>query len=131
MIARKVHPVFGIIWAAWYGCVIASLAMPTRTLFGLAVLLSFLPVELTAVFMKTGMRDTLSETMTFLQRKFAKDRDFARGWNALFLLLTVAPSFLLYRTALAFSGNFLLAGTFGLLTLVWLYDHWMNPDVRG
>ena len=130
-VEKKPHPVFAALWLVWFGFVVAALAMPERTTFGLWVLLAFLPIEGVAVALDTKARDTLSETMTWLQRKLSKHRRFARGWNALILMVVLLISILLARTAWTYSGSWLITSILGVLTTVWLYDHWMSPDVHG
>jgi len=130
-IERNPHPLFSVLWAGWYAALLVALALPTQHIYATVVLVLFLPVELTAVFVNTGMRDTLSEIMTWLQRHFAKDRDFMRGWNALLLGAVLLADHIFTRTVVHFSGSELVGSVAFVIVAFWLYDHWMNPDQRG
>ncbi len=128
---RLPHPLFTVYWTVWYSAVIAALAMPDRVLFGLIVLLAFLPAEALAVKLNTGMRDTLSELATWIFRKLSKHRKFARGWTALLLLIVLTIAYLLARTTNSYTESVPLAVAMFALTSAWLYDHWLSPDVHG
>jgi hypothetical protein len=131
MIERAPHKLFAICWTLWFGSVLTALAMPDRPTFGLLVLLAFLPIEAVGVFVDTGARDTLSETATWLQRKLSKHRTFARGWNAMLLMVVGSIAYLLGRTVHTYAESWILAVAFGGLTVVWLWDHWVNVDRHG
>lgn len=130
-IQRNPHPIFSILWALWFATLLVALVMPDNHVYAIIALSAFLPVELTAVFLNSGMRDTLSEIMTWLQRSYAKDRDFGRGWNALLLGAVLLVTYILARTLIHFSGSSQVGFVAFTLVAVWLYDHWMNPDKRG
>jgi len=130
-IRRYPHPLFAPVWAAWFGCVCAAVMMPHRPLFGLGVLIAFLPIEGVAVAWKNGSRDTLSEIATWCIRQLTDRRDFARGWNGMLLMVILVVAWLLARTVSHYSGAPLLAATLFALTVVWLDDHWRSPDVWG
>jgi hypothetical protein len=131
MIAKLPHPIFSAAWGLWLALVLTALAMPTRPLFGLFVLLAFLPIEGLAVVLNTGARDTLSEITTWVFRHLSKHTRPGRGWNALLLLVILAIAYLLGRTVAHYSGSWFLAIVMGGLTVVWLHDHFLRPDLHG
>lgn len=128
-IERNPHPVFSVLWGAW-GLVTIYLFIVSPTLVQWIVwLCSFLVIELTGVFYRSPdqERDTLSETMTYLQRSFSKHRRFARGWNAALLAVVLVVSWVgVYPVP-----NEVQRTVMGVLVAVWLYDHWMSPDIHG
>lgn len=132
-IQRAPHPTFAVLWAIWFGNVLAAVALPDRPLYGLVVLLAFLPIEgiATATATSGNRRDTLSEIFTWLQRTLARDRNLLRGWNAMLLLVVTFIVFLFARTVLYYSGNFALAATTFALTMLWLVAHFWHPDRVG
>lgn len=132
-IERSPHPVFSLLWLAWFANVLGALAAPHHPLYGLVVLIAFLPIEGTAVFTRTAgnMRDTWSEIFTWLQRHLAHDRDFARGWNAMLLLILLSVTYLLGRTVAHYSESVVLGAVFFTLATIWLHDHLWHPDKRG
>lgn len=89
----------------------------------------FLVVEITGTVYtsESQERDTLSETMTWLQRHLSKHRDVARGWNAAILAYIIVVAFV----GVSLVSDVLLRYVIALLVIVWLHDHWMNPDVHG
>jgi hypothetical protein len=131
MIAKLPHPIFAAIWGVWLALVLTALAMPARPLFGLLVLLAFLPVEGIAVALDTGARDTLSEITTWVFRHLSKHEEPGRGWNALLLIMVLTIAYLLGRTVMHYSGSWFLALAIGGLTVRWLHDHFLRPDING
>ncbi len=129
MIERNPHPIFAAIWASWGLFTIYLFVFGVTPALWIAWFLSFVVVEVVGVMYEgEGQeRDTLSETMTWVQRYLSKHRLFLRGWNAAFfgfilVIGSVGTSLLTNRwQALAIN----------VLIVVWLYDHWMNPDVHG
>lgn len=130
-IERDPHGWFAGTWLAWFACVLYAIAQPQHPALGLTVLLAFLPIEGLAVYLDTGMRDTLSETFTWLQRHLSKHRHIARGWNAMLLLVILSIAYLLGRTVWHYSGSYAMTGAFFVLSTVWLYDHLFHPEVHG
>jgi hypothetical protein len=131
MISKLPHPVFAALWGVWLALVMTALALPTHPLFGLLVLLAFLPIEGVAVVLDTGARDTLSEITTWVFRHLSKHERPGRGWNALLLIMLLVIVYLLGRTVLHYSGSRFLGLGMGGLTAVWLHDHFLRPDLHG
>tara|TARA_S200002703_G_scaffold108388_1_gene94181 strand:+ start:6136 stop:6540 length:405 start_codon:yes stop_codon:yes gene_type:complete len=129
-IQRNLHPVFGILWAIWLIMVLIAIYLYPNPTFIKIVLLAFFPIELTGVALDTGSRDTLSETMTWLQRYLSKHRIIYRGWNAVITLMTVHISWLAKFLVDQHWSPFFGWITFALTT-IFLIDHWFNPDVHG
>lgn len=130
-IERDPHGYFSGVWAGWFACVLFALAKPDEPALGLVVLLAFLPIEGLAVYLDTGLRDTFSEIFTFVQRKLSKHMHIARGWNAMLLLVILSITYLLGRTALHYSGSWVVAASFFGLSTVWLFDHLFHPEKHG
>tara|TARA_R110000787_G_scaffold57156_3_gene130801 strand:- start:7010 stop:7405 length:396 start_codon:yes stop_codon:yes gene_type:complete len=129
---RVPHMVFAAIWLTWYAAVITALFLPDRPIFGLIVLLIFLPIEATGVFLNTGRRDTFSEIITWVfVGQLSKHTRFLRGWNALLMLVVVTLAYLLGRTFLHYTSSPGFSFVVGGLTLIWLYDHFLSPSVHG
>jgi len=128
-IQRNPHPVFSVLWGVWGLATIYLFATgPTLTPWAMWFVY-FLAVELTGVFYKgpNQERDTLSETMTYLQRSFSQHRRFGRGWNAALLAIVLMVSWVgVYPVP-----NDFQRAVMGILVAVWLYDHWMSPDIHG
>ncbi len=127
---KSPHIVLSVVWFIWYGNVIAALALPGRPLYGLIVLLTFLPIEAIGVFRDTGTRDTLSEISTWVFHRLSKHRRL-RGWNALLLLIVITIAYLFGRTAYHLTGFWPVAVVTTSLMIVWLYDHWLDPQTHG
>jgi hypothetical protein len=128
------HPLFASLWFSWYGCVLAALVTPSSPWFGFVVLVAFLPVEAAAVWLDTGARDTLSETVTWIARKMSKQAPnlWPLGWNALIACLVLLPVGLLHTTFAELSSlSPLLLVALDVLVFTWLYTHWLRPDVYG
>jgi hypothetical protein len=123
--------VLSAVWGLWYCLVLTALALPDRPLFGLLVLAAFLPIEAIGVVRDTGARDTLSEIVTYVFRHLSKHERPGRGWNALLLLVILTIAYLLGRTVAHYSGSWFLAVAMGGLTVVWLHDHFLSPQVHG
>jgi hypothetical protein len=132
-IERPPHPLFAGLWLAWFAAVLVALTQPARPLVGLVVLLVFLAIEIPAAIltMPGNARDTLSEVTTWAVRHTARRRDFARGWNALLLIVILSIAWLLMRTVSHYADSDVLGVLFGGLTVVWLWDHFQSPDVWG
>lgn len=130
-IERNPHPVFSALWATWSLLTVALFVMPGRPTITEWVIWAviFLVVEITGTVYTSEAqeRDTLSETMTWLQRHLSKHRDFARGWNAAILAYIVVVAFV----GVSLVSDVLLRYVIAMLLIVWLHDHWMNPDVHG
>jgi hypothetical protein len=131
ILERAPHVVFASLWLVWMGFVFVALGRPDSPLFGLCVLLAFLPIELVALVRKKPSRDTLSEIATWVIRHLSPHETPGRGWNAMLLMLILAVAYLLGRTVLHYSGAWFLAVAFGALTTVWLHDHFLSPQVHG
>ena len=132
-IQRNPHPLFAALWAAWIVAVFVALATPARPLLGLIVLLAFFLVEIpaTVLTMPGNARDTLSEIATWLVRRTSKHRRFARGWNAVLLALILAIAWLLMRTVTYYADSEGLGIGMGALVAIFLWDHFVSPDVHG
>lgn len=120
-------------WALWtLGSLYVPVAGDTRA--WAIWLAAFLVVEIPASLIDTGKRDTLSECWTWLQRKLSKHRRFGRGWNAFVLLaIDVYASAGALPLYIDWRGIFLTIQApivFGLV-VVWLWDHWVNPETNG
>lgn len=128
-IERNPHPVFSVVWGIWGLVTMYFFAMPPTLTQWCVWFGAFLVVELTGVFYKgpEQERDTLSETMTYLQRSFSKHRKFARGWNAALLAVVIIISWV----GVSLVPNEFQRTLMGVLVAVWLYDHWMSPDIHG
>ena len=133
-IARPPHPLFAGLWALWLVNVYAALALNEYPAYGLAVLVLHFAIEIPAAFLKLrgNARDTLSEISTWVQRKTSKHARFARGWNAALLAGLVLPvAFLLYRTVAHYADAPLLGVVMSTLCAVFLWDHFVSPEVHG
>lgn len=129
MIERNPHPVFAGLWALWGVATIyffVSGISDTQWAFWFT---GFLVVEIVGVFYRSdhNERDTLSETMTWLQRHLSKHRIVGRGWNAALLGAVLIVAWV----GTAPITNRFQATVVGILIAVWLHDHWLNPDVHG
>lgn len=129
--SRDPHGWFSGAWSGWFACVLYAIARPDEPLIGAVVLVAFLPIEALAVILDTGARDTLSEIMTWLQRRLSRHRVALRGWNALIVTIIVLIAWLLGRTVWYYSGAWPLAVVVGGLTVIWLADHFISPHIHG
>lgn len=133
MIQRNPSRVFAALWVAWLVNVWVALAQPDHPSYGLIVLLAFFAIELpaTALVMPGNARDTLSEIATWVVRTTSHHRRL-RGWNlALIGALILPVSWLLLRSVRHYSGSEPLGLLLGGVTAVFLWDHFVNPDVHG
>lgn len=128
---RGVHPGYAMLWAAWYLNVLVALTQPELPVYGLWVLLLFLPVEALAVTTDHGSRDTLSEITTWVFRRLSKHERAGRGWNALLLVMVVTIAWLLGRTVHHYTGSAWLAWPLAVLVGIWIENHWRSPGVHG
>ena len=132
-IQRSPSLLFAGLWAGWLVAVYVALAHPERTTLGLVVLLAFFAIEVpaTIIVMPGNARDTLSEIMTWVVRHMSKHRQ-PRGWNLALLAAVLLPvSWLLKRQIAYHSESEVLADLMALAVCVWLWDHFVNPDVHG
>jgi len=131
VIERNPHPVFSVLWAAWSLLTVALFVTPDQPTLTAWMIWAgvFLVVEVTgtAYTSKSQDRDTLSETMTWLQRHLSKHRKIARGWNAAMLAYIVVIAVV----GVSLVSDVLLRYVIAMLIIVWLHDHWMSPDVHG
>ena len=130
-IERDPHGYFAGAWLGWLACVTYALFRPDEPALGLVVLLAFLPIEAIAIWRGEGPRRTLSEMMTWLQRRLSKHTHVARGWNAMILMVILCICYLLGRTVWHYSGSWPLAVALGGLGAVWLQDHWVEVHKHG
>lgn len=150
MKVRLPHPWLSVYWGVW---VLSSIpvaiatAIPGGALYGLlwwvVWALAFLIAEIPAALVDTGMRDTLSEVVTWMHRKLARvEAHFRwnRGWTAMVSSLIVVVSFtstLPWGVASVTVGGLIgtaLGVVMGLqwyLVGRWLYDHWVLTELFG
>jgi len=132
-IQRRPSYLFATLWVVWLVTVWWALASPDRPLFGLVVLLAFFAIELPATFIRMpgNARDTLSEITTWVVRSTSHHRKL-RGWNLTLVAGLILPvSWLLLRTVRHYSGSEPLALLVAAPVAVYLWDHFVNPDVHG
>lgn len=129
MIQRNPHPVFSVLWGLWALATIYFFVIGVDTTQWIVWASFFLVIELVGVFYTSPSdeRDTLSETMTWVQRHFSKHMKFGRGWNAAILAFVLMVAWV----AMAPVENESHGTVIGILIAMWLYDHWMEPDVHG
>lgn len=128
MISRSPLPLAAAFWALWSLGGIALLI--DYSLQGWLVwFMALLGGEVLGSAFDTGMRDTLSGIMTWVQRRVSKHRRFARGWNAVilaYILIVATVGVAPLRQDWPYLSIALLA-----LVTIWLWDHWINPDLHG
>lgn len=127
MIARTPHRLFACLWFIWATLTIYLFLLGPTIDWWILWSAMFLVIELSGVVWKSGFRDTLSEITTWLQRHLSKHRSFARGWNAAIL----AFAFICARMGVYPLGNRADAFVISVLVTIWLYDHWVSPDLHG
>lgn len=133
-IQRAPSLLFAGLWSAWLVAVYVALANPERPRVGLVVLLVFFAIEIPAavVTMPGNARDTLSEISTWIIAKTSKHKRFARGWNAAVLAGLILPvGWLLMRTVTYYADSEGLGIGMGALVAIFLWDHFVSPDIHG
>jgi hypothetical protein len=128
-IDRNPHPVFSVYWAAWACFTMYLFFIPPSIQIWSLWFAAFILVELIGVLWSSpeNHRDTLSETMTWVQRKLSKHRMFLRGWNAALFVVVVVVAWVSVSQIEDDMAQMLIGAAIG----IWLYDHWMSPDIHG
>jgi len=131
-IQRTPHPGYAIIWTGWYANIIGALMQPEVPLYGLAVLLLFFPIELSAHawYETETTRATLSTITTWAARKTTHHR-LPLGFGAVLAFVILTISWLLGRTVTHYAESATLGILSGLLCVAFLWPHLMDPDVHG
>ncbi len=129
-IERKPSPVFAVLWLLWSFALFGSVLtddVPRIWLFA-----AFFVLEGSAVLIKSGMRDTLSEIWTWVMRHLAKPTSgFARGWNAMVLAYILVISYAIGDSLVSAGMPGWVATVIGGLVTIFLYDHWTDPVRHG
>ena len=131
MIQRRPSLLFSGLWLVWSGAYFYSVLAGLYTL-RLWCFVAFFLVEGSAVIVKSGLRDTLSEIWTWIIRKLAKPTSgFGRGWNAMLLAYVLIIAYGV-GDSLNHGGmpGWLSVGVGGLVA-VFLSDHWTDPVRHG
>lgn len=127
MIARTPHRLFAFLWSIWAMLTVYLFALGPTTDWWVFWFSMFLVIEISGVVWENGFRDTLSEITTWVHRHLSKHRTFARGWNAAIL----AFAFVVARLGVYPLGDRADAFIISILVTIWLYDHWVSPDIHG
>ena len=129
-IERNPHPWFSLYWTLWVLSTIAIfITGPVAKEIWALWFTAFMLVEIVGVLWQSAEdhRDTLSETMTWVQRHLSKHRMFFRGWNAAIFVLVLIISWVSVSLVEEKTAQIVIGTAIG----VWLYDHWMSPDIHG
>ena len=128
-IDRNPHPVFFTFWCLWLLFTMYLWFVPPSIQIWSLWYALFIFVEIIGILWDSPAdhRDTLSETMTWVQRKLSKHRMFFRGWNAALFVCVFMVSWVAVSQLEHHQGRLPI----GIAIAVWLYDHWMSPDVHG
>lgn len=130
-VQRRPHPVYALTWAVWsIGLVVAAVLANVWVTGGLW--LAFAIAEGIAVFRESdGMRDTLSEIVTYYQRKNSKHRKIIIGFNAVITVYVLVIAYTLLSWILALGVPLWFAWVPPAGLVLYLIPHWFSPDVHG
>lgn len=137
MIQRMPDKTFAKIWAVLVVLMVVAGVIGLRGTwqgwFAAVTLLAIGVVEWIAVDRKTGLRDTLSEITTWVNRKLSKHKKPLVGWNTLIAIQALALGRLIYVVAVFFGGPDikLYAATFAAFFAFGQHHHWLDPEGNG